>query len=46
MVGDSLCDAEQRPMSQKVCGEEGAEEGDSGDEGESSEPKVSWSCQH
>ena len=41
VVEDSLCDAEQRPIAQKVCGGDDAEEGDSGDEGETSEPKVS-----
>ena len=40
VVEDSLCNAEQRPKAQKVCGEEDTEEGDSGDEGETSEPKV------
>ena len=43
VADDSLCDAGQRPKAQKACGEEDAEEGDSGDEGETTEPKVSWS---
>ena len=43
MADDSLCDAGQRPKAQKTCGEEDADEGDSGEEGETTEPKVSWS---
>ena len=41
MADDSLCDAGQRPKAQKTCGEEDADEGDSGEEGETTEPKVS-----
>ena len=41
VVEDSLCDAELRPKAQKVCGEEDGEDEDSGDEGETTEPKVS-----
>ena len=38
-MDDSLCEADQRPAAQKVCGEEDAED-DAAGEGETTDPKV------
>ena len=40
MMDDSLCEAEQKPEAQKVCGEEDVEDDA---EGETTDPKVCFS---